>query len=68
MTAWDKSLSHLVNTVVGDTHTFPLNAVAKVDSHIAMFTELNDTFWQIIFHGRGLRAGMPLAKADNVNK
>ncbi|OAQ97018.1 hypothetical protein LLEC1_03895 [Akanthomyces lecanii] len=67
LTAWDKSLSHLVNTVVGATHSFPLNAVAKIDRHIAMFTKLNDTFWQVIFHGRGLKAGMPLAKADNVN-
>lgn len=68
LTAWDKSLSHLVNTVVAATHSFPLNAVAIVDKHISMFTELNDTFWQVIFHGRGLKAGMPLAKADNVNE
>lgn len=68
LTAWDKSLSHLVTTVIAATHSFPLNVVAKLDSQIAMFTEVNDTFWQIIFHGRGLRAGMPLAKADNVNE
>ncbi|ATY64460.1 hypothetical protein A9K55_004348 [Cordyceps militaris] len=64
--AWDKSLSHLVTTVTKACHSFPLNVVYRLDNQIAMFTDLNETFWQVIFHGRGLRAGMSLAQADYV--
>lgn len=68
LTAWDKSLSHLVTTVQTACHTFPLNIARILDSKVAAFTDVNDTFWQVIFHGRGLRAGMDLAKADNLNE
>ncbi|EGX92937.1 hypothetical protein CCM_04309 [Cordyceps militaris CM01] len=66
--AWDKSLGHLVTTVTKACHSFPLNVVYRLDNQIAMFTDLNETFWQVIFHGRGLRAGMSLAQADYVKE
>ncbi|KAJ3489899.1 hypothetical protein NLG97_g5899 [Lecanicillium saksenae] len=67
LTAWERSMGHIVSSVTQACHSFPLNVVRKIDGPVAAFIDVNDTFWQVIFHGRGPKAGMELAKADNAN-
>jgi hypothetical protein len=43
-----------------------LNVIRYIDSFIEVFVTLHDAFEQVMFHGKGLRAGMEDAKRDNV--
>lgn len=64
--AWERSVYNSIAEPIEAGKKFPLNIIRYIDSFIEVFVTLHDAFEQVMFHGKGLRAGMEDAKRDNV--
>jgi hypothetical protein len=64
--AWERSLINTIAGVLQACRSFPMNTVQYVDPFIKSFITLHDSFEDVMFHGKGMDAGMEDAKRDNV--
>ncbi|EHK18479.1 uncharacterized protein TRIVIDRAFT_47553 [Trichoderma virens Gv29-8] len=62
--AWERSVYNSIAEPIKAGKTFPLNVIQHIDGFIKVFVTLHDAFEQVMFHGKGLDAGMEDAKRD----
>lgn len=66
--SWEKSITYVFTSIHNAILSFPMNVIRMLDGHINSFIDLNLIFYQVTFHGRGVKGGMQLAKDDLVNE
>ncbi|KAL7931880.1 hypothetical protein V8C35DRAFT_104578 [Trichoderma chlorosporum] len=64
--AWERSVYNSIAEPMEARRKFPLNVVQYVDDFIKAFVTLHDAFERVMFHDKGLRAGMEDAKRDMI--
>ncbi|KAI1341189.1 hypothetical protein F5Y15DRAFT_26843 [Xylariaceae sp. FL0016] len=64
--SWQKSMENAAGPLMKACRTFPLTAVARLDSFIADFCSLHHVLEDVCYHGKHIEGGSEDAKRDTV--